>query len=100
VGIIFEYMRSSNVENLTAVARAETKEKLLDLVTAQTVEPYRDGQWGKSFKQGGILEWYNPGWDFQQSYVNVGTREDWMFNAGRDFDNRVMYLLDATYMGV
>ncbi len=52
-------MRSSNIEILSAAARGPTKEALVALVRAEKVDGYRDGQWGKGFRSGGPLEWFN-----------------------------------------
>jgi hypothetical protein len=52
-------MRSSNVEILSPAARASTKEDLVAFLKTEKVEGYRDGQWGKGFRAGGPLEWFN-----------------------------------------
>ena len=84
---------TANAEQGSPVCRAETAEELLAFLEAETVEPYQDGQWGKTYRQGGPLEWYNPPWPagqqpgpddtgsirdeyWGQGVVNVGTRED------------------------
>ncbi len=68
-------MRSSKAEILEAVAKAETKEQLEAFIERERVEPYSDPienpredtayaafpkSWGKTFRKGGPLEWYNP----------------------------------------
>lgn len=87
-------MRSPNIERLTPVCRAETKEMLMDFLTRESVPGYRDGQWGKSFRQGGPLEWFNPPYknDENMHFQNAGGVEKWIENARRDYEDRVMSL--------
>jgi len=62
-------MRSSKIEILQDVARAETKEQLKAFVEKHKVEPYlTDERWSKVFKQDGILEWFNPPYDHQEEH--------------------------------
>lgn len=63
--LLLNDMRSSKIEMRREVARAETKQALVDFMARERVEPYRDGHWGKSFRQGGLLEWCNPPYDFE-----------------------------------
>ena len=53
-------MRSPKIEILTPVARATTVEALKAFVAENKVPPYMDGNWSKCFRQGSLLEWYNP----------------------------------------
>lgn len=53
-------MRASNIENLQPVAWAESSECIEGLLRRERVDGYRDGQWGKSFRKDGPLEWFNP----------------------------------------
>lgn len=87
-------MRSSNIENLQPVCRAETRSALDALLQREAVPGYRDGQWGKSFRQGGPLEWFNPPWsgDERQHFQDAGTEADWAANAVRAYQQRVMSL--------
>ena len=64
-------MRSSNIETLTAVARAEDKETLENLLISEKVESYSDGRWGKSFRKGGPLEWFNKPWTIDEEEGRV-----------------------------
>lgn len=57
--LIANDMRASQVEIGYPVVRAETAQELLDFLVAERVESYSDGQWGKTFRAGGPLEWYN-----------------------------------------
>lgn len=56
-------MRSSKIEYSEVVCWAETEQELADLLEREKVEGYDDGKWGKSFRQGGPLEWYNQPFD-------------------------------------
>ncbi len=89
-------MRASNIENVFPICRAESYNCLLALVDREKVEPYRDGMWHKSFRAGGSLEWYNPPYTFsRESFVDVGTRDDWMREAGANYDQKVILLLSV-----
>lgn len=70
-------MRASNIENLQPVCKAPTRQALDDLLTRERVENYRDGNWGKNFRQGGPLEWCNPPWahDDHLHFVEVNVEE-------------------------
>lgn len=72
-------MRSPKVENLSPVCGAETAERLLGLLKTESVGSYKDGQWRKEFRQGGLLEWYNPPSHFNHHLhlQNAGSVEDW-----------------------
>jgi hypothetical protein len=87
-------MRASNIENLQPVCRADTREQLESLLHREAVEPYRDGQWGKSFRAGGPLEWFNPPFagDDCRHFQNAGTADDWARAAIESFNSRVMWL--------
>lgn len=61
-------MRASKVEHLEPVCWAETREGIDDLLTREKVEQYSDpmaggGFWGKGYRKGGPLEWFNPPFD-------------------------------------
>lgn len=88
-------MRASQVEILHPVARAETREALEALIQREKVEGYKDGQWGKSYRQGGPLEWCNPPWDFEsyRHFIDVGTREDAVRAAADRWEQQVMPLV-------
>lgn len=91
-------MRSAKVEYLTPVARAATRDGLSELLEREKVEPYRDGQWGKEFRHGGPLEWFNPPYLFDEHrhFVDVGTREDAMQRAARHWDEEIGSLPELT----
>lgn len=89
-------MRSPKIEILTTVCRAETREELEALIARERVEFYRDGPWGKQFRRGGILEWFNPPYHFDRPFVDIGTREEWAAQAARNYDRDVGLLPTAS----
>jgi hypothetical protein len=85
-------MRASKSEHLTPVAIAESRELLVDFASNEKVEHYTtDDHWGKGFRQGGPLEWYNG--PNHNSYVNIGTVDDWMNKAARKYNNLIEGLI-------
>lgn len=87
-------MRASQIEILSPVVRGETREALEAFLQSEKVEPYRDGNWGKGYRQGGPLEWFNAPWDFEANrhFVNVGTSEDAARRAAEVWHMQVMPL--------
>ncbi len=97
-------MRDDHFEDLRPAFRADTREELVALVERERVPGYRDGRWGKNFRAGGPLEWFNPpsprfGEECPgvvcippqpANLVFVGSRQDWMEQAGRAYDAEVM----------
>lgn len=78
------------IEVTVPVAVASTQEQLQTFLDSERAsEPYSDGRWRKSFKQGGPLEWFNPPPLFagQSAFVDIGTREQWVEQGGVNFDN-------------
>jgi hypothetical protein len=83
---------TSNAETVVPLVRAETREQLEAFMASETVTPYQDSQWGKTFRQGGPLEWFNPpmggeAWIGVPAIVDVGTEQDWAAQAVADFRN-------------
>jgi hypothetical protein len=58
-------MRDANIENLIAV-RVGTEEELHAFYGGERVEEYSDGWWGKGFRAGGPLEWFNTIYDITE----------------------------------
>jgi len=85
-------MRSSNIENLTFIVRAETREELEQFLERETVEYYPDDGWGRQYRKGGPLEWCNPLSSCDNNIVNVGNADEWAANARRQFEEEVMSL--------
>lgn len=82
-------MRAAQIDNLSPIVRAETREQLDAFVAQEKVEPYNDGSRRKTYRQGGPLEWFNPPFESDSHhFINVGTRED----AARRWDDHVMGL--------
>lgn len=71
-------MRSPKIEILQPVARAETKEALKAFLDREKVEGYKDGQWGKGYRAGGPLEWFNAPYDSDEHhhFVQIGSQQD------------------------
>ncbi len=73
-------MRTSKIEIMQTVVRAETEEEITSFLKNETVEQYMDDKWCKSFKKGGILEWFNPT-SLHGGIINVGNEESWKNDA-------------------
>lgn len=65
-------MRHPKSEILTIVARAETKEELETFLGREKVVTYKDEQWNKAYRQGGPLEWFNPPFAQDPTFVDYG----------------------------
>lgn len=68
--LLLNDMRFPKIEMRQAVARAPTREDLVAWIEREKVEGYREPRdqhrhWGKSFRKGGLLEWYNSPYEFQ-----------------------------------
>lgn len=79
-------MRSSHYEDRQPAARGETMEEIARLLEAEAVEPYAtpglSHDWGKTYREGGPLEWYNPPMGDLAEYVeDIGSLEDWRARA-------------------
>jgi hypothetical protein len=68
-------MRSRKIEILEPVVRGESKEQLLDFLSKNTVEVYKEEGantfydnyiFSKSFTKGSLLEWYNQPYPFEE----------------------------------
>jgi len=92
--LLLNDMRSPNIENLSIVGRAETREQIEQFLASEKVDGYNDGRWGKSYRAGGPLEWFNPPWDFEshKHFVNVGTIDDAIRNAAMTWERQIMSL--------
>lgn len=85
-------MRSSKVENLTPIARAETKKILETFMEKEKTDLYSDDRWQKNYRQGGPLEWYNPPFSMNAHILNVGSADEWAATARREFEETIMRL--------
>ncbi len=89
-------MRSPKIEILRPVARGETKEDLEALIESEKVERYQDGNWGKTFKKDGLLEWCNgPRKNNDSHFVHVGDEETFIAKAREQFQTQIMVLPEA-----
>lgn len=83
--LVLNDMRMAQVEMSRPVVRSESREALEAFLLREQVEPYRDGQWGKTYRQGGPLEWFNPPSEmFRQGIVDAGTLQQRIDNVIRD----------------
>ena len=58
-GLVLNPMRG-RMEEQRLVAASDQKTELENLLVAERVADYRDDNWGKCFRSGGPLEWFNP----------------------------------------
>lgn len=59
--LLLNDMRWPHIENIGVVKTAETPRELADWYSGQLADAHwKDGRWGKAFKPGSELEWYNP----------------------------------------
>lgn len=66
-GLMLNDMRASNIENIQCVKVSQDKQELIDWYKSQLAEsPWSDGRWGKRFKKGSELEWFNGVYDLEK----------------------------------
>ena len=59
--LVLNRMTMANIESSTIAAVSYNEQTLIDWAESQKApEPWRDGQWGKEYKKGSPLEWFNP----------------------------------------
>ena len=85
-------MRDPQVGILTPVARAETKEGLLNFLEREKTESYKEeDKWAKCFKSEGPLAWYNePVGPDDYHFVDVGTEKDWIRRSITEYRESVL----------
>ena len=91
--LLLNDMRSAQVEILQPVYRADSKEKLISCLEAESCKAYRtDNRWNKMFKCGGPLEWFNPPWNFEdpRHFVNVGTPDSAAEQAAKNWNATIL----------
>jgi len=88
--LLLNDMRAPKVEYVEPVARASSRAALEAFLERERVPHYRDGRWGKSFRQGGPLEWFNPAYR-GDGVVEVMSPEE----AGRRAEAEARAQLDA-----
>jgi len=94
--LLLNNMQSPNIEIVEPVAKAETQEALMSFIERERVAAYREPgenyygttMWGKNFRKGGVLEWYNP--PFSDQYiVDLGTEDDWATSARAQYRQQI-----------
>ena len=61
VYILWMNPMTGRAESRRIAAISCNKQKLIDFYHAEEAEQsYQDGEWDKAFKQGSVLEWFNP----------------------------------------
>ena len=94
---------TDNVESRKAVAKADTREALEQLLERECVEPYQDDCWHKTYRKGGPLEWYNPPTDFfTPPPVGIGeclSEGQVVERACQDYREWISTVPDASTMG-
>ena len=58
-GLVLNPMRG-RMEEQRLIAVSEYRSEIEALLSGERVEPYRDENWNKTFRAGGLLEWFNP----------------------------------------
>lgn len=89
---------TANAERNNVVARAETVEALIAFVESERVEFYRDGGYGKCFRQGGPLEWYNPPDDnpWYPCFHDIGTLDEAIQDTVKSWNEMLSRIRDVT----
>jgi hypothetical protein len=89
-------MRRPKIEMLEPVARAHTKEALERHLSSHLTTPYMDdGRWRKVFTKGSSLEWFNEPYG-PESYVHVGTEEDYLSRAREEYRSKVLSIPEVS----
>jgi hypothetical protein len=88
--LLLNRMTDEKVEYLTPVAVAESREALEAFVASERVPYYQTDNWGKEFRQGGPLEWFNPPmFDPERSFVDIGTRDEYLMRKADEWDRDI-----------
>ncbi len=97
--LILNDMRSSQIQTCTRAVWADTKEELVKLMADCKVEPWNDeskigpGVWGKVYKKGSVLEWYNEPVDYYgQGIKKLPTLDEALKEAEENHTKHVKYL--------
>jgi hypothetical protein len=100
--LILNDMRSAKSEHLKPAARGATREALERLLLSEKVEPYREPghnlygevNWGKSFRKGGPLEWFNApsDYDIQSGDLFIDV-DEWVAREKSRIDAQALELL-------
>jgi hypothetical protein len=94
---------TDNCESRKAVAKADTREALEQLLERECIEPYQDGCWHKIYRKGGPLEWYNAPADlFTPPPIGIAeclSEEQAVERTRQDYREWISTVLDASMMG-
>ena len=66
-------MRAPQVELLTHIC-CGSEDELHAFLERESVDYYHDGQWGKSYRKDGPLEWYNQPLSFGLTAIRLAPR--------------------------
>ena len=92
-------LRSPQIEILTDVAWSQTKEELERFIESERVDEYKDGNWYKTFRKDGPLEWYNEPYEsFSEShFIRMMTTEELVFNYNKHLDEMKENLFEVSW---
>jgi len=94
-------MTFPKIEMTELVVLATDRQVLKDYVEEQKApEHWRDGQWGKMFKKGSPLEWYNAPHSLDEMSIwNDGVNEEWVrLHVMQDFIQENPHIVDLTQL--
>jgi len=101
--LLLNNMRSAKVERLTPVARAETQEALEAFMDREKVESYTTGSdapnsfdhaWHKTFRKGGLLEWFNRPSFLRETFLDAGALIAEVTEGDREAGDRLQKEVD------
>lgn len=90
---------TANSERVVPVACSESSLELRNFLKRESVEPYRENGFLKSFRKGSILENFNPPDQSEEAWIGVpaiadiGTEQDWANQAVLDYQSIVKDLV-------
>lgn len=91
-------MRSSNAEITISVFRSEEREPMEKFLKDERVETYKDGTWGKVFRAGGPLEWYNEPYEHLGQGILEVSEGVWVEEARQRWQNMVQAIPELPHM--
>ena len=96
--LILNDMRSAKIEYCDIAAFSTDYGKLVEWYKSQLApEPWRDGRWGKTFKEGSPLEWFNPAGSLElndtHSMWQHGIEDEWIsMETFNEVKNSFLYI--------
>lgn len=73
---IFLNPMTGSTEARRLVACSDIRSEVEALLSGERCEPYRDENWHKVFRRGGLLEWFNPPGDIYDGTGIIELRRD------------------------